>query len=88
MTDHRPPPERIDPDVAAFGDYMAGLSEAVEQAGANIRAGLEAIAAGIAASIRAAIPALQAHQQAIEQLLADGWKALDDARLNIPESDE
>ena len=34
----------IDPDVAAFGQFMERLAEAVEAAGADIRDGLETLA--------------------------------------------
>ena len=34
----------IDPDVAAFGQFMEGLADAVRAAGADIRAGLDGLA--------------------------------------------
>ena len=34
----------MDPDVAAFGDYMYALADAVRDAGADIKDGLETLA--------------------------------------------
>ena len=42
----------VDADVAAFGEFMEGLADAIRVSGEDIRAGLEAVAEALRGPVR------------------------------------